>query len=1140
MRRTKFQRITALALALVFLLCGGVSVGAANASSSNSQMSEIKEILGSISYNAYLEEHADIPSAKSEVVIDATKGYEYVALNGNVYDPNSTFAEGENLRGLAHVTDEYEGVNALYVPGTGTVTWTTDAIKTAAKYSIVIDYYPVQEKSASIERVFMINGSVPFSEARYLTITKIWENAYSDGAFLVPEGESADSYVSKAAAMGITAIPEERADGTYITYKMPEVWTNDISKLIDDQTVRFFTEDIDKNEIRASMKQAPEWTSYEFRDSNGFFEESFEFALIPDENGLVTLSLKSVNEPIAISSIKLVPHQSNISYEEYIKKYENAPEGTDSIKIEAEYFSSTSTQTIYPIEDRTSAITSPSATDRTVLNTIGGEKWQGSGQWVAYKFTVGSSGLYQIAARYRQAVLDGMFVSRAIYIYSDSTVAPGDDGYYNGLPFSEAARLQFGYSGEWQSGAVNDGDFEDGFQFYFKEGVVYTMRIEVTLGTMGEIVNTVQASLDIINSCYLDILKLTGSNPDEYTDYNFNRVMPNTMANFVIQSRVLYGVAEDLAEIAGDKSSMTATLEKVARLLETMSDQDQVAKNLEQLKTNIGSLGTWIGDAKTQPLQLDYIVIQGESAELPEAEAGFWKAMIFELTKFIKSFFRNYDRMGALVDIEEGEAVEVWLAYGRDQSQVIRSLINNDFTPNTGVAVDLKLVAAGTLLPSILSGKGPDVYIGLAQSDVINYAIRGALVPVDDMSEFDETLAAFNDAAMIVLGITGSDGVFRTYGLPETQAFNMMFVREDILAELDIEIPRTWDAVLEAIPILQANNMQIGMHTDYKVFLYQMEGELYADDGMRINLDSNVALTAFNTMCNMFTMYSFPYKYDFANRFRTGEMPIGFAAYTATYNQLKVFATEIEGLWGFYPMPGYINETTGELNNDSVSTVTAIVMITGCSDEKGAWEFMKWHAGAQCQIDYSNEMVALIGPSAKHPTANLEALESLPWTNEEYVQLKAQFDNLASIPNYPGSYIIDRYTNFAFLDAYNEGADPIEELRRYIITINKEITRKRGEFDLEVLEDGQTLAEKRMLQAIDEIESIKEGSSYSASYDGVCDRAINTIDNGECEDYASLRAAADALKEANAELFEKVANYLYTAADSLEKYELYK
>jgi hypothetical protein len=215
-------------------------------------------------------------------------------------------------------------------------------------------------------------------------------------------------------------------------------------------------------------------------------------------------------------------------------------------------------------------------------------------------------------------------------------------------------------------------------------------------------------------------------------------------------------------------------------------------------------------------------------------------------------------------------------------------------------------------------------------------------------------------------------------------------------------------------------------------------------------------------------------------------------------------------------------------------------MIKGCEDKEGAWEFMKWHAGAQCQIDYSNEMVALIGPSAKHATANIEALASLPWTNEEYTQLKAQFDNLASIPNYPGSYIIDRYTNFAFLDAFNEGADPVEELRRYIITINKEITRKRSEFDLEVLAEGQTLAEKRMGQALDKIEEIKGGSGYSSAYDAVCERVIDTVDEGNCEDYASLRAAANALSEANATLFEDVVKYLNTAADSLEKYELYK
>ena len=139
----------------------------------------------------------------------------------------------------------------------------------------------------------------------------------------------------------------------------------------------------------------------------------------------------------------------------------------------------------------------------------------------------------------------------------------------------------------------------------------------------------------------------------------------------------------------------------------------------------------------------------------------------------------------------------------------------------------------------------------------------------------------------MVLKIENEYGDIHCYGLPETQNFSMMFVREDILADLGIDIPKTWDDVKKAIPVLQAKNMEIGMHNDCKIFLYQNGGELFADNGMRINLGSNVALDSFTTMCDFFTMYSFPYKYDFANRFRTGEMPIGFASYTATYNQLR-------------------------------------------------------------------------------------------------------------------------------------------------------------------------------------------------------------------------------------------------------------
>ena len=522
-----------------------------------------------------------------------------------------------------------------------------------------------------------------------------------------------------------------------------------------------------------------------------------------------------------------------------------------------------------------------------------------------------------------------------------------------------------------------------------------------------------------------------------------------------------------------------ATLEKVAWLLERMgTNEDEVAKYLDQLKSYIGSLGTWVSDAKTQPLQLDYLVVQPLGDELPKAKAGFWQALWHELSSFVMSFFRNYDRMGSTSEENAAEtSIDVWIATGRDQAQVLRNLINNDFTPNSkfGTTVNLKLVAAGALLPSVLSGMGPDVYIGVSEDNVINYAIRGALLPVEGMEGFEEyTKANFNDSAMAVLGIEDANGVYHCYGLPETQNFNMMFVREDVLADLGIEIPKTWDDVLAAIPTLQANNMQIGMHQDYKIFLYQMGGTLFADGGMRINLDSNVGLEAFDTMCNFFTMYSFPKSYDFANRFRTGEMPIGFASYNGTYNQLIVFATEIKGLWNFYPMPG-IEQADGTINNVSVATVTAISMMNGCGSEGGeageldkarAWEFMKWHSGAKCQIDYSNEMVAIIGPSAKHATANLNALSEMPWTSAELEQLMYQFNNLASIPNYPGSYIIGRYTNFAFLAAYNDNKDPIQELQSYITTINKEITRKREEFGLETLEIGQTLKSKRLDQML--------------------------------------------------------------------------
>ena len=1195
MRTTKFQRAIALILVVVFLACGGTVTAGAREDDGDSALDSIKELLNAISYNEYqnLEIFREAQNATSDISLPGVAGV-YTNIAGDIVAPDDGVIKvdaalkgkydteekmwdavigADNTPYKVDITDD-NGDNdvGLYIPDSGVVEWTFDLDKTT-KYNIHIEYYPVANKAASIERIFMINGEVPFAEARYLDISKVWTSPYPLSEYEIGKKQDAEAIKNEAIAAGLqqVAIKTDEDGVKYLVCQKPSFWTKAMTDFVDLYDIRFFRDDIDSNEIRESLRQSPVWQTYSLKDSNGFVQQPFVFAIEPGDNGKATISLEGVNEPIVISEIKLTPIVEYQSYADYSKKYESKDKGEGAMKIEAEYFSAVSNQTIYATADTTSAANSPVATDKTYLNVVGGEKWQGVGQWIEYDFSVTKSGMYNIAMRYKQNVLDGMSVCRMLYLYSDDTVAEGADGYYNGIPFDEATRLKFNFSDDWQSGKVSDG-VNDPFEFYFEAGVTYKLRLEVSLGAMGDVVRRVQESLDSINADYLNILKLTGTTPDEFRDYDFYRTIPKTMGDMLLQYQNIAEEDENGEYVEGsivsdilkdsDKSSMTATLINVAELLEEMArDEEEVAKNMEQLKTYIGSLGTWIGDAKTQPLLLDFVSIQAVDEEDPRARAGFFEALWHEISGFFQSFFRKYDRMGALTEEDSDESLEVWLAYGRDQSQVIRNLINNNFTPSSNVTVNLKLVAVGTLLPSILSGRGPDVYLGLDAGSVINYAIRGALESVETMEGYNEARTNFNESAMMVLqiGCAGTNGdaeehqqcgTGRThcYGLPETQSFPMMFVREDILAELDLEVPKTWNDVKEAVPVLQANNMEIAMSNDSNIFLYQMGGELFADGGMRINLDSNLALTAFESMCEMFTMYSFPYQYNFANRFRTGEMPIGFADYTGTYNHLKVFATEIEGLWSFYPLPGFEDEN-GDINFDAVSGISAVVMISGTERKQDAWKFMRWYVGADCQTDYSNEMVAILGPSAKHPTANSTALESLPWTREEYEQIKLQFDNLAAVPNYPGAYIISRYTGFAFLDAYNDNLNPVESLLGYIDYINDEITRKRDEFDLETLEeyekDGKyykesTLAVRRIRQAEAELEVAKSDSRYTSAYDSIYTSLEKELRDYKTQDYGALEAYAEELKSLNSELFGKAADYLEQAAKCLRSYEAYK
>ena len=1007
MNKRPFARLTALFLA-VLMFCSMFSVemfaaGSTDETSSSSSGTtstpSLESIAAELKTISYVNYLAQYP--------DATAAKKEFTVDCSNYIADKTTAGGTKVVNVNDYGTNGTGGKAVYVDDTGKIVWNVNVPDTGFYY-MEVEYFPIQNKATSIERTFAIDGEVPFSEARYLAFTKVWKEQYPE------DGE--------------------------------------------------FEKDYAGNDVRPDKIEVPEWRTVTVFDTDGIFTDPLKFHM---EKGEHEISFTALREPMIIKSIRFYPAEESKSYADILAEYESKGykevSENASIKIQAEKPAATSDQTLYPLSDRTSAITEPQHAAHLLLNTIGSDKWSTPGQWIRYTFTPTESGLYTIVLRYKQDLLEGMFTSRRLYINGE-------------IPFEEAGSLRFNYGDNWQVVALATDDGEE-LQFYFEAGKEYDIALEVCMGDLGPVVNEVADIVASLNADYLKILQLTGAVPDEYRDYGFGRVIPQTIRDLAKQKTRLEDVLETINTTNGMKGSQVSTIEDIIRVLSDMtSGEDKIAKNVEPLKTYIGNLGTWILNCRTQPLEVDYLLLQAASQEKPEPLESFWASLTHEFKSFIASFFYDYSAMGS-EGAGEG-AVVVWVSSDRDRTKIVRNLIDNDFTPNTGINVDLKLVVGGALLPSVLAGAGPDVYPAMGSQEVINYAIRGALIPISTNQEdspyyqlhddVDEVMERFSPSARVEVSFRGYDleqnYIDELYGLPEQQTFSMLFYRRDILADLGKEVPKTWDDMLALIPDLQFNNMEIGMGADYITFLYQDGGDQWADEGMRINIDSNLALECFEKMCNMFTQYSLPYAYDFSNRFRTGEMPVGVGDYCGVYNTLTVFATEIRGLWAMSTLPGTL-QADGTINNTCVTGCTAIVMMKGAKNMDGGWEFMKWYTDTYFQSQFANELTALVGPAAKQATANREAIKEMTWSASELEMILEQFDNLATIMNYPGNYIISRYTSFAFAAAYNEGKDPIESLLQYIPLINKEISRKRKEFGLETLEPGQTLAEKRAEEA---------------------------------------------------------------------------
>ncbi len=773
-------------------------------------------------------------------------------------------------------------------------------------------------------------------------------------------------------------------------------------------------------------------------DAQGYIETPLLFYLSAGEH---TISLISQREPVILEELLFFNEEAVISYDDLQQRYQEAgyhPASENAaVILQAEDAALKSSQTLYPDNDRTSSLTQPSDVSRVVMNTIGGNNWRYPGQWITWELQVKESGLYRICFRYKQNYTEGQNSVRALYINDE-------------LPFAEAQNLSFGFSYDWQMKVLGD---EEPYLFYFEAGKTYTLKLENTLGEYADILREAQDSVLALNGVYRQIKMIVGASADQNRDYSIEKLLPQSIETLRQQYDTLKKLAAKTEQISDGKGSGYGTYQKLfVQIEEFLEDPDKLPKQLDTFSSNISSLADYVMGAAEQPLLLDYILISPPGQELPQVKDSFWQKLIFECQAFFASFFTDYNAVGDINASADG--IDLWLTSGRDQAEVVKQLIDNGFAKDYQTPVNVRLVTADMILPAAASGKGPDVAVGQEKALPVRYGMRNALLDLSQFDDLDHVLQRFNSGAYAPFFVDE-----KLYALPDTQNFLMMYVRTDILAELGLTIPNTWDELYHCMYTLQQNNLDIGFpNIDFTsvsenniemfyLLLFQHGGELFTEDLSRTRLDEDEAVAAFTEWSELYTKYKVTQQMNHLTRFRTGEAPIVLFN-MSFYNTLSLYAPEIKGLWQLCMVPGTVQED-GSIDRSIGSTPTSAVIFSTAASPEACWEFLKWWTSADVQTEYAWGMENALGASGRVLTANLEAFDNLAWPVADRETIKAQREFVRDVPEIAGSYVFDRYLCTAMRYTIEKNADPREILLEWNQKINVENEIRRREFGLE-------------------------------------------------------------------------------------------
>ncbi len=806
------------------------------------------------------------------------------------------------------------------------------------------------------------------------------------------------------------------------------------------------------DEVWPTQEEVVCWQTQAAYDSAGYDPEPMYFYL---EAGTHTLQVAYVDQPVAIKEIRLEGKQEIPTYEEVLAEYEaNGYEEASSgsgMYLEAEE-STWRNDSIIRRESNNDPKTSPFSLTTRVLNTVGGSRWSDGEQSVSWTFTVEEDGLYEIALKVLQDDNEGLPVYRKISI----------DGE---VPYEEFLEYKFEYSTDWYSEVLSDADGNP-YLVYLEAGE-HELTLTAQLGDLAYVIERSENDAMVLSEIYRTVTKITGTDPDVNYEYNLYRQLPELSAQLTEVADSIEVTAEILNQICNMTTPEESTYRSiVSTLREFAEDVDKIPRNLTDLENAQSNLGTYVTSIDTSPLQIDYLEVMAPEDEFVVEKSNFFERAYVTAVNFVLSFVKDYDAIGVTTaDDEETVVLEVWVGTGSEWGEILKELIDSEFTPQTGIYVNLtvmptsQLTTSGSsaLLLSINSGTSPDVVLSLNYAQVSEYAFRDAAVDLTQFEDFDEVASWFYDDMLTPYKYL--DGI---YGLPETMDFSVLIYRKDLIAELGIELPDTWTELYEEVlPVLYENSMTFCYPVDtsassatpsslggFTTFLLQKGGTFYTDNGKASALDTAEAYQAFKEWTELYTQYDIDEASDLFTRLRTGESPMGISGYS-TYLKLLYAAPELYGRWGIALVPGTenedgtINRTTGTMSS------TANFILSNSEYTEEAWEFLKWYMSEDTQVSYGRQLEAVIGESARWNTANVNAFYRLPWKSEDQEVIQETLANAQEQYIVPGGYFTSRHVINAWNSVVTDFENARDVLEEAVEDINKELQKKVEEFGLE-------------------------------------------------------------------------------------------